>query len=349
MRALIYSSLSAAILMAMSGTAYANGNWYPPQQEESGATLIKKVKAEVDVEYKGDVRIDGQINVRQLGMAVVNNEQASSGNMTANFRTENDSHINGSFNNSSGNIGANVAAGDANVQGNSVALAAYDASFLTGGASERGSNGYYMGGGSADAEVFSSQVAGGNLTTNMGHQNTAGVGNGSFANASGNIGVNVTSGSGNVQANNMAATVASKANMAVATVDNGQATSGNATSNTSLLATKTVSYAPVKLALYAHGTYEGDGHTTKPHHSSDNDRGGIPTPSFGFEESGTLDLKGAVVGFMPIVNHYTSRDNFNKASISGGAFKNASGNIGVNVASGTNNLQANNLALAAGQ
>ena len=39
----------------------------------------------------------------------------------------------------------------------------------------------------------------------------------------------------------------------------------------------------------------------------------------------------------------------NSATLSGNAFQNASGNIGVNVASGTGNLQANSLALAVAQ
>lgn len=39
----------------------------------------------------------------------------------------------------------------------------------------------------------------------------------------------------------------------------------------------------------------------------------------------------------------------NNASLSGDAFRSASGNIGVNVAAGTGNLQANSLALAVAQ
>jgi hypothetical protein len=39
----------------------------------------------------------------------------------------------------------------------------------------------------------------------------------------------------------------------------------------------------------------------------------------------------------------------NAASLSGNAFQNASGNIGVNVSAGTGNLQANSLAMAVAQ
>ena len=42
-------------------------------------------------------------------------------------------------------------------------------------------------------------------------------------------------------------------------------------------------------------------------------------------------------------------DATNTASLSGNAFQNASGNIGINVASGTGNQQANSLAMAVAQ
>lgn len=252
MRGLIYSSLAAAVIMAMSGTASAD---YRGDRDETGATLTKKVKAEVDVEYEGRVNVGGYINVNKLGMAVVDNQQSSSMIGTANTRTENTSKIDGSLKGASGNIGANVAAGDSNVQGNSASLAAYDevdAEFIMG----RGQQQHGAPGGSSDAEVFSTQSASNNWTTNHGHQNKAGVGDGAFKDAAGNIGVNVTSGSGNVQANNMAASV-STGNMAVATVANSQSVSKNMTENQSLSATKTVDKAGVFLGLKAWGDYEG--------------------------------------------------------------------------------------------
>lgn len=366
MRGLIYSSLAAAVVMAMSGTAFANERGGYGDRDETGATLTKKVKVEVDVEYEGRVNVGGSINVNKLGMAVVDNQQSSSMIGTSNYRTDNKSQIDNAFKGASGNVGANVAAGDSNVQGNSASLAAYDsadAEFVMG----RGYPGQSgSAGGSSDAEIFSDQSAGHNLTTNMGHQNKSGIGDGAFKDAAGNIGVNVVSGSGNVQANNMAATV-STGNMAVATVANSQNVSHNATSNTSLSATKTVAYNPVYLKLNAHGSYEGDSKQSNDvypevwidgdhnpgaqkqlgHIDFDNDNKKNPG-KFEFEEEGDIKLSGSVSGYIPVVNTYTSRETFNHANINGGAFNGAVGNIGVNVASGTNNLQANNLSLAAG-
>ena len=362
MRGLIYSSLAAAVVMAMSGTASAD---YRGDRDETGATLTKKVKAEVDVEYEGTVRVGGYINVNKLGMAVVDNQQHTYKIGTANTSTENTSKIDGSFEGASGNVGANVAAGDSNVQGNSASLAAYDevdAEFIMGRGQQQG-----MPGGSSDAEIFSTQSASQNWTTNHGHQNKAGIGDGAFKDAAGNIGANVTSGSGNVQANNMAASV-STGNMAVATVANSQSVSKNMTENKSLSATRTVDYNPIFLKLKAEGEYEGTSKQTNNvypeiwkdgdhpnggslwgHIDYDNqDDDGSKDSKFKFEEEGDIKLSGYATGFIPVVNTYTSRETFNRATIDGGAFNGAVGNIGVNVSSGTNNLQANNLSLAAG-
>lgn len=361
MRGLIYSSLAAAVVMAISGTASAD---YRGDKDETGATLTKKVKAEVDVEYEGDVRVGGYINVNKLGMAVVDNKQSSTMIGTSNTRTENKSEINGSFKDASGNVGANVAAGDSNVQGNSAALAAYDqvdadAEFLMGRGQQQGTAG-----GSSDAEIFSDQSASHNWTSNQGHQNKAGVGDGAFKDAAGNIGVNVTSGSGNVQANNMAASV-STGNMAVATVANNQSVSQNLTENKSLSATKTVDYNPIFLKLKANGEYEGTSKQSNNVYPEiwkdgdhpnggdmwghiDYDNEGKNDGKFEFKEEGDIKLSGYATGYIPVVNTYTSRETFNHATIDGGSFNGAVGNIGVNVSSGTNNLQANNLSLAAG-
>ncbi|MCH7371578.1 MULTISPECIES: hypothetical protein [Aeromonas] len=361
MRGLIYSSLAAAVVMAMSGTAFAD---YRGDRDETGATLTKKVKAEVDVEYEGRVNVGGFINVNKLGMAVVDNQQSSSMIGTANSRTENKSQIDGSFQDASGNVGANVAAGDSNVQGNSAALAAYDqvdadAEFVMGRGQQHGTPG-----GSSDAEIFSDQSASQNWTTNSGHQNEAGIGDGAFDGAAGNIGANVTSGSGNVQANNMAASV-STGNMAVATVANSQSVSKNLTENKSLSATKTVDYNPIYLKLKANGEYEGTSKQSNNVYPEiwkdgdhpgggdmwghiDYDNEGKNDGKFEFKEEGDIKLSGYATGYIPVVNTYTSRETFNHATIDGGSFNNAVGNIGVNVSSGTNNLQANNLSLAAG-
>jgi hypothetical protein len=63
-----------------------------------------------------------------------------------------------------------------------------------------------------------------------------------------------------------------------------------------------------------------------------------------FEEAGTQALAGTVSGALPYIVSVMQKTN-NSTMLAGTSFQNAAGNIGVNMASGTGNLQSNNLAL----
>lgn len=65
---------------------------------------------------------------------------------------------------------------------------------------------------------------------------------------------------------------------------------------------------------------------------------------FGNEE-GELDLAGTVSGALPFFIQTVAQKTNNSTLLAGTAFQNSAGNIGVNMASGTGNLQSNNLAL----
>jgi hypothetical protein len=112
--------------------------------------------------------------------------------------------------NTSGNIGVNIAQGVNNAQSNDAALASLDAGNVFG-----------------NAQVFNNQSSGGRANINNFNVN-ASVGDGSLQYASGNVGVNVASGVSNVQNNSMAASTSTissshRANAAmVATVDSSQ-------------------------------------------------------------------------------------------------------------------------------
>jgi hypothetical protein len=70
--------------------------------------------------------------------------------------------------------------------------------------------------------------------------------------------------------------------------------------------------------------------------------------TFQFDEMTNADLTASLSG--QIVNvSYVAVDATNTASLSGSAFSAASGNIGVNVAAGTGNMQANSLSMAVAQ
>lgn len=90
------------------------------------------------------------------------------------------------------------------------------------------------------------------------------------------------------------------------------------------------------LAFNNNGTYSGS-------HSgsySGSERGAL-----GFYEAGYQALAGTVSGMLPVVV-VTNLATTNTASLSGNVLASASGNIGVNVAAGSNNQQYNGLAIA---
>ncbi|MEI6860196.1 MAG: hypothetical protein V5788_10600 [Shewanella sp.] len=301
-------TLALSIAVAISSSAYA----------DSEVTLTKTVTVDKDLTYRGIVRIGGLIRVDGLGMAVVENMQDSSGNMTDNSNHDNEGSIgNEAFSGATGNIGVNVAAGDNNVQANSAALASIDADFAFG---------------SGDAEIFSQQSSMDNLVFNYGSTNTSSISGAAFAGAAGNIGVNVASGNNNVQANNMALSSYS-GNLGEASVSNVQMVSDNRTFNEGVVE-NTVEDVTIDLVL------EGVGSFSDSSGGSHSRSGGG-----GFSEAGDLELEGTITGQLPLFIAAVIQKTSNSASISGTSFAGASGNIGVNMASGTNNLQVNNLAL----
>lgn len=91
------------------------------------------------------------------------------------------------------------------------------------------------------------------------------------------------------------------------------------------------------LAFNEDGSYKGsEGGTTK----------GTASGSLGFVEAGYQTLAGTVSGMVPVVVT-TNLATTNTASLTGNVLSAASGNIGLNVAAGTNNQQYNGLSIAA--
>ena len=231
----------AVAALSVSGAVVANEG--DRRGHHEGAHLSKHVSVKKDVEYSGDVEIDGRIRVNSLGMAVVDQEQDSDGNLVGNDRVDNSAVLGGNaLRNGKGNIGVNSAAGDNNVQSNAAALAAADAGFVFG---------------SADAEIFVDQNADGNLTLNHGTINTALFAGNALENARGNIGVNSAAGNSNVQANSFAASIAS-GSMGEATVSVAQEAENNETVN---LPEETYEVITTQFSVGGTltGSYEGNG------------------------------------------------------------------------------------------
>ena len=178
--------------------------------------LEKDLRLGSDIQFSGDPTITGNIDLDSAAIAVIDNRQSISGNSASNGLVQNGASIADDVASSaSGNLGFNVAAGDNNAQDNAAALSAADASFSFG---------------MADAEVFVNQSGMNNTTMNYGVTNAADIGGNAFSGASGNIGVNVTSGNNNEQKNALAASVATSA-YATASVSSNQVSSGNTVDN----------------------------------------------------------------------------------------------------------------------
>lgn len=346
-------------------------------EHEVRVVMDKELRLKSDIEFSGKPTISGDLQIDSAAIAIIDNRQSSSNNVGINWALSNDASISDdTASSASGNLGFNVAAGDNNVQDNAAALSAADASFAFG---------------LADAEVFVNQSGQGNLTLNTGVTNASSISGNAFANASGNIGVNVASGNNNQQKNALAASVATS-RYATSSISSNQHSSGNLTDNEGLVERYTdtvqVSLSGNALGVYVGGgagTYEGSGnsyqssnfyadlwegqnHPAGPvmgHADFDIDsQGAVRNPfrddvgGLGFDNVEAGELEFGEMGVMALgmslagtvsTTHWVIKDATNVASLSGSAFSGASGNIGVNLASGSGNMQANSLALAVAQ
>lgn len=343
-------------------------------EHQTAVSLRKMLSLTSDINITGNPELTGTIDIDSAAIAVVDNQQSVSQNTGINDELENEASMSDdAAAGASGNLAFNVAAGDNNVQDNAAALSAADASFAFG---------------MADAEVFVNQTSTINATTNIGVSNSASLSGNAFAGAAGNIGVNVTSGNNNAQKNALAASIATTS-YAQSSVASNQVSNGNWTSNagsfttvenpidftlTGLItangeggsqATYSGMGAAYQMANFYPDTWADANHPNGDyigHDDWDNEtqgttlnpyRNGVGGIAFDTDEEGIIDLSdielvaslsGTLDGAYQVAVAAT-----NTATLSGSAFAGASGNIGVNVSAGTNNLQANSLAMAVAQ
>jgi len=397
----------AVATLFSTATAYAHngGDRHDSRSGSSKVRIDKSVELSTDVSLKGDPRVHGNIDINAAAIAIVDNKQSSVANEGDNTNLTNSASASGNVaGGASGNIGVNIGSGDNNQQDNAAALSSADASFAFG---------------MADGEVFVNQQGVFNDTANAGVTNSATVSDNAFQNASGNLGVNVTSGNNNQQKNAMAASVATTS-FAQSTVSSGQASAHNSVSNAGYVQqyndTVDVSMSGAvqgySLGLgvggyagHTSGSYSGSsssnstgmayqasnlypdswngdthpsgnqtghidfdseaqGAVQNPNrpgvggfafdtgsHSSGSESGttrGTESGGLGFVELSANDLYANLSGTVT-TTRWVVVDATNTASLSGNAFQNASGNIGINVSSGSGNQQANSLAMAVAQ
>lgn len=339
--------------------------------------LEKDMRLSSDVSFSGDPTITGNIDLDSAAIAIIDNRQSISDNTAENGLLENDASIADDVgSDASGNMGFNVAAGDNNAQDNAAALSAADASFSFGMADaevfvhQSGMNNTTMNYGVTNTAGIGGNAfsgAAGNIGVNVtsGNNNeqknalAASVATSAYATSS--ISSNQVS-SGNEVSND------GYYDYLVNTYTLNM--SGKVTGTTA--GTGTGSYSGTgnsyqKSNFYpdnwSGNTHTGGGQTG--HTDWDNQtQGAIANPNrpgvggmawdtdeegnLSFSEMGTADLTASLSGSVIDVD-WIAVDATNTASLSGSAFSGASGNIGVNVSSGTGNLQANSLALAVAQ
>lgn len=87
-----------------------------------------------DITIEGGVEVDGLVEADAVTKALVDNKQLSNDNEVANIHHDNDSAVGSIMEDASGNLGLNVTTGDNNIQDNAAAIAAADAEFVFDGA-----------------------------------------------------------------------------------------------------------------------------------------------------------------------------------------------------------------------
>ncbi|HDS1039984.1 TPA: adhesin [Stenotrophomonas maltophilia] len=340
--------------------------------------LEKDLRLSSDVNFSGDPTITGNIDLDSAAIAVIDNRQSISHNTAANSLVTNSASIADDVGSgASGNLGFNVVAGDNNAQDNAASLSAADASFSFGMAdaevfvNQSGMGNTTMNSGVTNAAGLGGNAfsgASGNIGVNIASGNNneqknalaASVATSAMAQSS--ISSNQVS-SGNTVAN------AGYVKSFTDTVRVGMSGEVSGLTLAAGAGTYRGSGNAYQMANYYLDTWDGDlphpdGNSTG-HIDLDNqiqnatmnpNRPGVGGLGFDTRESGTsqfvelgiADLYASLSGTVT-TTRWVNVDATNTSALSGSAFSGASGNIGVNVASGTGNLQANSLALAVAQ
>jgi hypothetical protein len=240
--------------------------------------------------------------------------------------------------NASGNIGVNEAAGINNQQNNSLAIAT---------AANNDSEGYPIG---ATANVSATQTMALD-GTNQGYpyywfwsyaNNAAGLGSNALEGASGNIGANMASGNSNQQSNNTALSHTSNAensmtDYADAHAGANQLALGNGTMDTNVQDSATVNGNAARHA-------SGNVAINVVAGAQNQQENGLAMASIASPKA--MGNASAPVQQVAYLNGGCTAGSMYNSKVSGNALQGATGNIGLNVASGNGNQQVNTLAIA---
>ncbi len=263
-----------------------------------------------------------------VAQATASSSQVAAGSIDYTFGSNNtataSNHV---LQNAKGNIGANIAAGNGNMQVNNTDIA------LANGALTKKTSTSSLVDNAQWSNLFS-------VSESADVTNTASVSQHALQNAAGNIGLNVASGADNMQANNTAISHALgvlPSGQASAMIESGQLSGpvgidfASGDNNTASLSNHVLQNASGNIGV---NVAAGDGNMQANALAVSYNRGGLDA------YAGAESAQGALfVGAMTF-----GADN--DATLSNHVLQNASGNIGVNAAAGTQNMQANNTSVA---
>ncbi|MFL6587911.1 MAG: adhesin [Luteimonas sp.] len=251
--------------------------------------------------------------------------QTGSGNITMNEGVTNAASLGGNaFSAATGNIGVNIASGNNNAQKNAMAASVATAAY-------------------AQASVSSNQASSGNMTSNAGSYE-------SFTDST-----EMTM-SGTLSGGSIAVGYGGYEGSTSGTTES----TGNAYQQSNFYADMWEGEQHPNGPVIGHADYDNDsqGAVENPNRpgigglafdtDSEGSYEGSESGELAFIELGYTELEASLSGEIS-TTQWVSVAATNDASLSGSAFSAASGNIGVNVAAGTGNLQANSLSMAVAQ
>ena len=276
--------------------------------------------------------LDQILSISAGAGATVMDVQNNSGNAVLNQGTQNGAAVDSSLNNSNGNMGANVAAGDGNQQDNAAALATADEAFIFG---------------NAIAASSATQNNTGNTVANYSNTNASTLNN-AGNNGSGNIGINVTSGNFNQQKNNLAIAV-SGGRVAQAAASANQSSSGLTVNNNADQAYTTETMTGTfsgSGGFVAAGTATTEGNNGGGWGNRGGHGGGNGDTTSDFVAVGVFGLAGVTTQQVMTPNGW--KNPVTNVSTMTNSMNSFSGNGGANVSSGVGNQQSNSLSIAAG-
>ena len=363
----IDAKVNARADLALSTSQYSN---------ETEVEIEKESDTKRKVDIDGDVTVAGRIPVNSSSASLVSQNQNNNHNKVLNTMTDNTADASdNALQGSSGNIGLNITAGDNNFQDNSAALSRVDAEFVFAGADTISNqnaefNNTFNYGTRNRATLSGNTLR--DATGNIGVNISAGDSNLQANSLAASVNTDGTMAEATVSSlqtgdHNFTNNLGQKEKVYDTVAVTMEGSVSGTLPDAEYVGTSD-QYGDLYLDYWSGDTHpDGQqlGHIDVDNvvqaelpdgtvlDASDIDPNGDGGAFFFneegeilFSEAGEVTLGGSFTGEV-VTTRWIVRPHQNNATLGGNALRNASGNIGVNVAAGTNNLQGNHLSIAA--